>query len=221
MPDIRADFSERVCVETHRAPWLASPANGVERRMLDRIGDEQARATSIVRYAPGSVFPSHEHGLGEEFLVLEGVFEDEHGRYPAGTYVRNPPGSAHAPRAPNGCTIFVKLRQFRAADHRHCVIDTSLAAWSAGPVPGVERLRLHDDGHESVALLRWREDAGLPEAEYPGGMECLVLDGHFADAEGSYTTGTWLRLPPGSGQRARGAGGCRLWIKTGHLAAQA
>ena len=59
--------------------WIASPAGGVDRKMLDRIGDEKARATSIVRYAADSAFPEHEHPLGEEFYVLEGVFSDEHG----------------------------------------------------------------------------------------------------------------------------------------------
>ena len=65
--------------------------------MLDRIGDEVARATSIVRYAPGSSFARHEHAKGEEFLVLEGIFSDDSGDYPAGFYVRNPPGSGHTP----------------------------------------------------------------------------------------------------------------------------
>src|SRR5262245_2098677 len=95
---LRADFSERVIVATRDEPWVPSPQEGVARRMLDRIGGEVARATSLVRYVPASTFPSHQHGGGEEFLVLEGVFSDEHGDYPTGTYVRNPPGSAHAPR---------------------------------------------------------------------------------------------------------------------------
>ena len=95
--ELHADFSRRVAVHAARLPWVASPMAGVERRMLDRIGDEVARATSIVRYAPGSHFSSHTHGGGEEFLVLEGVFEDEYGEFPAGSYVRNPPTSRHTP----------------------------------------------------------------------------------------------------------------------------
>lgn len=80
------------------------------------ISLEVARATSIVRYAPESRFAEHIHELGEEFLVLEGMFSDEHGDYGAGTYVRNPPGSSHSPYTVDGCTIFVKLRQFDPAD---------------------------------------------------------------------------------------------------------
>jgi anti-sigma factor ChrR (cupin superfamily) len=95
--EINADFSQRVAVHTARLPWVPSPTAGVERRMLDRIGDEVARATSIVRYAPGSQFSPHSHGGGEEFLVLEGAFHDEHGEFPAGSYIRNPPTSRHAP----------------------------------------------------------------------------------------------------------------------------
>src|SRR5215470_18081295 len=100
--DLNADFSRRVAVHTVRQAWVPSPMAGVERRMLDRIGDEVARATSIVRYAPASHFSRHVHGGGEEFLVLDGVFQDEHGDYPAGAYVRNPPTSAHTPRSEAG-----------------------------------------------------------------------------------------------------------------------
>jgi anti-sigma factor ChrR (cupin superfamily) len=113
---INADFDRRVVIDTGAQPWITSPEPGVERRPLDRVGGEVARATSLVRYAPGSSFSAHEHGGGEEFLVLEGVFDDEHGRYPAGTYVRNPPGSRHRPFTDDGCVLFVKLRQFAPDD---------------------------------------------------------------------------------------------------------
>ena len=125
--ELNADFSKRVVVHAAQEPWVASPMPGVDRRMLDRIGDEVARATSIVRYAPGSAFSAHTHTGGEEFLVLEGVFQDEHGDYPAGTYVRNPPTSSHTPGAADGCTIFVKLWQFDLADRtevRGAMADT-------------------------------------------------------------------------------------------------
>ena len=115
---VNADFTQRVVIATDTMPWIPSPQAGVERRLLDRIGGEVARATSLVRYAPASAFPAHGHALGEEFLVLDGVFSDEHGDYPAGTYVRNPPGSHHTPRTAPGCIIFVKLRQMQPAGDR-------------------------------------------------------------------------------------------------------
>ncbi|CAN0603194.1 unnamed protein product, partial [Ectocarpus sp. 12 AP-2014] len=77
--DLNADFSERVIIHSDQIEWQASPMPGVDRRMLDRIGDEVARATTIVRYAPGSQFSQHTHTGGEEFIVLDGVFSDEHG----------------------------------------------------------------------------------------------------------------------------------------------
>ena len=95
---LNADFTQRIVIRPGDTPWQASPSPGVTRRMLDRVGDEAARATSLVRYAPGSVFPAHEHPDGEEILVLEGVFTDEHGEHGPGTYLRNPDGSRHAPR---------------------------------------------------------------------------------------------------------------------------
>src|SRR5215475_2244565 len=138
MMELNADFSQRVAVHAAQLPWVASTIAGVDRRMLDRIGDEVARATSIVRYAPASRFSAHTHGGGEEFLVLGGVFQDEQGDYPAGTYVRNPPTSSHTPGSEPGCTIFVKLWQFDPSDRTPVRIDTSALSFVPAPnLPGV------------------------------------------------------------------------------------
>ncbi len=99
---LNADFTERVVIDTAGLDWADSPVPGIRRRMLDRDGGEVARATSIVEYAPGSRFTAHVHDGGEEILVLEGVFEDESGAYGPGTYLRNPPGSSHAPGSAGG-----------------------------------------------------------------------------------------------------------------------
>ena len=133
---VNADFTRRVVIATDTLPWIPSPQAGIERRLLDRIGGEVARATSLVRYAPASTFPAHEHGLGEEFLVLDGVFSDEHGDYGEGTYVRNPPRSRHTPRTAPGCTIFVKLRQMPPTETKRVVIDTAKADMEAGRPEG-------------------------------------------------------------------------------------
>ena len=101
-PGLNADFARRVLLHTAGAVWQDSPQAGVQRIPLDRIGAEVARATSLVRFAPGSRFPAHVHGGGEEILVLDGVFSDESGDYPAGSYLRNPPGSRHAPASAPG-----------------------------------------------------------------------------------------------------------------------
>lgn len=107
--ELRSDFQLREVVYTADLPWSASPLPAVDRRMLDRVGDEVAPATSIVRYQPGSRFSAHAHDLGEEFLVLDGVFMDEHGDYPAGTWIRSPHASEHRPFSREGCLIYVKV----------------------------------------------------------------------------------------------------------------
>jgi len=152
---INADFDQRVVIPpvTDYA-WVPSPCPGVWRHRLDRIGGELARATSIVRYAPGSQFSEHTHGGGEEFLVLDGVFSDEHGDYPAGTYVRNPPGSKHTPFTREGCTIFAKLWQFSPGDAQKVVLDTNTASWRPGLVPGLSVMPLHEFDGVSTALVR-------------------------------------------------------------------
>lgn len=214
---LHCDFAQRVVVATTELPWTASPAPGVQRRLLERDGDEIARATSIVRYEPGSRFAPHRHGLGEEFYVLDGTFADEHGRYPRGSYVRNPPGSAHAPYTDDGCVLFVKLRQLAPDDQRRVAIDTLQATWLKGPADGIDVLPLGSFGAERTRLERARPHACWPAHEHPGGEEVLVLDGAFADEHGRYAAGTWLRLPPGSRHRPASDEGCTLLVKSGHL----
>lgn len=218
---LRADFSHREVVDTNRLDWLASPQAGVDRRMLDRIGGEVARATSIVRYVPASAFPAHTHGLGEEFLVLDGVFSDEHGDYPVGTYVRNPPGSAHTPRTGPGCTIFVKLRQMRADDEGRLVIDTAAQAWQSAGAPGYERIGLFSrpDGSEDVAFERLAPGASIAPYDCQGGEEILIVDGSFNDETAGYGAGTWVRNPAGYRHGLASRAGCTFWVKRGHLLA--
>ena len=154
--------------------------------MLDRIGDEVARATSLVRFAPNSAFDAHTHGGGEEYLVLEGVFSDEAGDYPAGTYVRNPIGTAHRPHiGPEGATILVKLHQFVEDDTEQKVVDTRAAGFVPGPLAGVEVLPLHSVPSEEVTLQRWAPGSVLPSHAHPGGQEVFVLEGSFADEHGA------------------------------------
>lgn len=218
---INADFSSRIVIATDELPWMPSPQSGVERRMLDRVGGEVARATSLVRYAPDSVFPEHHHALGEEFLVLDGIFSDEHGDYPAGTYIRNPPGSKHSPRSAPGCTIFVKLRQMRPEERQRVVVDTEAAVWQSGDADGHARLVLHSegDGGEVVTMERLDAGASLQAYDCPGGEELLLLSGDLTDEAGSYKAGTWTRIPAGSWQRLSSDAGAIYWVKRGHLSA--
>jgi anti-sigma factor ChrR (cupin superfamily) len=195
---INANLSLRVVLDTSAMPWVSSPQSGVDRRMLDRIGDEVARATSLVRYTPGSTFPTHTHGLGEEFLVLDGVFSDEHGDYPAGTYVRNPPGSAHAPFTGPGCTIFVKLRQMPADERERIVVDTASRPWVPAGASGVDRLPLFSHaGGESVALERLAAGGDVPSVATQG-EEIFVLEGSLQTGHTTLERGAWIRSPAGA-----------------------
>jgi anti-sigma factor ChrR (cupin superfamily) len=217
--DLHADLRERVVLDTHALPWCPSPEAGVERRLLDRQGEEVARATSLVRYAPGSRFARHSHGGGEEILVLEGTFSDEHGDYPAGTYLRHPRGSSHAPFSAEGCLLLVKLWQMHAADRERVVLPTHQNPWRPGLVEGLAVMPLHAFGSEQVALVRWAPGTRFPAHGHPGGEEILVLNGVFQDEHGSYARGGWLRNPPGSIHRPWSEAGCTIWVKTGHLPA--
>jgi len=218
---LNADFSERVVIRPDDYEWVESPMPGVERMMLDRIGDEVARATSLVRYAPGSTFSSHVHTGGEEFLVLEGEFGDEHNSYPKGSYVRNPIGTSHTPGVgDDGCIIFVKLQQFEAADQAQFAIDTSKAEFRPAPTAGIEYLHLHECGSERVALIRWAPNTRYERHEHEGGEEVLVLEGAYYDEFGDYPAGTWVRSPDGSPHEPyTKEEGALIYVKTGHLGA--
>jgi anti-sigma factor ChrR (cupin superfamily) len=216
---LNADFNERVVIRPEDYRWVDSPMSGVERMMLDRIGDEVARATSLVRYAPNSTFSQHVHSGGEEFFVLEGEFGDEHHSYPVGTYVRNPIGTAHSPKVgEEGCVIFVKLQQFEKEDQTQIIIDTHNAQWSPGLVPGLEVLGLHEYEAEHVALVRWAPNTEFKAHTHLGGEEILVISGSFFDEYGEYPAGSWIRNP----QRSKHTPftrdeGALIYVKVGHL----
>jgi hypothetical protein len=215
---INADFTAAVALHTGQIAWQASPMAGVDRRMLDRVGDEVARATSIVRYAPGSHFSPHIHEGGEEFIVLEGVFQDEHGDYPAGYYIRNPPTTHHTPSSQAGCTIFVKLWQFDPNDRNQVKIDMNSLPLTDDPeYPNMQSALLFKDARETVTLQYWPAGHDLT-SELCGGAEILILDGSITENGEEFFQNDWLRIPVDGSMNARaGNHGARIWIKTGHL----
>ena len=226
--NLHADLTLRVVGHVHEARWLPSPNPAVQRRMLDRIGDEVARATTIVRYAAGAKFDRHCHGGGEEILVLEGVFSDEQGDHPACTYLRNPPGSAHAPFSVEGCLLFVKLWQFAADDLIPLRIDTAAMPWQLSQLDGVEMQSLHRHRQITTTLERWAPGVQRVISLETGGVEILVLTGGFCEhaeyrgdiAINDYTAGSWLRVPCGCALVLRaGSVGTTVYVKVGHLGA--
>lgn len=216
--NINSDFKVKAVINTRDIDWVQSPVQGVERKLLDRIGDEVARATSIVKYSPNSVFIEHTHGGGEEILVLEGTFSDEYGDYPAGTYLRNPPLSSHSPFSKDGCTLFVKLRQFHPQDDSTVQIDTNRASWYQGLVPGLSVMPLHDFDAVGTALVNWAPNTVFNPHVHPGGEEIFVLRGVFHDEHGSYPEGTWIRSPRYSRHAPFTKDeGALIYVKTGHM----
>ncbi|MBP7790497.1 MAG: cupin domain-containing protein [Zoogloea sp.] len=215
--NLNDDPSKRVVLRSAELPWQFSPVAGVERRLLARDGGEDARATSIVRYLPGAAFPSHAHPQGEEIVVLDGEFADEYGVYPAGTYIKNPPGSRHAPRSAAGCTLFVKLRHLDDRDSEQVVVRPPDRRWRPGLVSGLEVLALSQFGTTHTALVRWAPGTFFNKHQHFGGEEILVLQGTFQDEYGDYPSGTWIRSPHMSSHQPYSEPGCLIFVKVGHL----
>ena len=200
--------------------WAPSPSGSVWRKRVHLVGPaESGQVTSVVRYEPRSRFPAHDHPGGEEILVLEGVFSDEHGHWPAGTYLLNPEGFRHAPFSEPGCVLFVKLRQFPGRERRHVVVDTAKLPWEVGASTGLNLKTLYrQPGFSDVMCLeRWAAGTEAGVTRHEQGAEFFVLEGEFADEAGAYSQGFWLRLPAGSVHHPRSERGCTLYVKRGGL----
>lgn len=214
--NVNSDYNKRVVVNHNDLPWQSSPETGVDRRMLDRIGGEVAKATTVVRYKAGTKFKKHVHELGEEILVLKGVFSDETGDYPEGTYLMNPPGSSHAPFSKKGCTLFVKLRHLGNEQMEREIVDTKTAEWHQGLVPGLNVMPLMQQSTGST-LVRWAPKTYFNPHKHHGGEEIFVVSGVFEDEHGVYKEGSWIRSPHMSMHKPYSKEGCTIFVKTGHL----
>jgi|TARA_B110000914_G_scaffold218887_1_gene226770 anti-sigma factor ChrR (cupin superfamily) len=215
---IAADFSRREVKHSATMLWADSPMPGVARRPLDRVGNEVARATTVVRYAPGSHFSAHAHAGGEEFIVLEGVFQDEHGDYPVGSYVRNPPQSSHTPGSEAGCVILVKLWQFQPEDRTPVRLNINeLESLPHTSKKGVSVTPLFEDKHEQVCVIDLLPNTFL-EIYPEGGAELFILQGSVKEQQDTLVKHTWLRAPIGyplslKTDEVR----AKIWVKSGHL----
>ncbi|MFD2205291.1 cupin domain-containing protein [Kiloniella antarctica] len=214
---LNADFTQTIIVKPENTNWSPSPAKGVERIMLDRIGEEVARATTIVRFAKDKYFPEHQHDGGEEFFVLEGVFSDQYGDFPAGTYVRNPVGTSHSPHTVKGCIIFVKLWQFDQGDDKQFSINTNTAQWISSTNPDQKILPLHHFNDEIVQMEKWASGSFIHRVAPKGGVEILVLEGSLQDNNERYPQRTWLRYPEAEILNFTVTEDCTLLCKSGHL----
>jgi len=214
---INADFSQRASLTPEAHQWIKSPQNGVERVMLDRVGAEKARATSLVRYAPNSYFPHHLHPSGEEILVLSGTFSADDTHYPAGWYLRNPPTSGHRPYSDEGAVIFVKLRQMSSDETQYVAIDTyNDANWQRQGNRTV--CPLFYDGVEHVSLQRIDAGELLFNETVHGGAEILVVAGELTEGKQVYQQDSWIRLPIDENVQIKaGVEGSTIYLKTGHL----
>lgn len=218
---ISGDMSQRVAMDASAMEWQPSPSGSVWRKRLHLVGGaESGQVTSIVRYEKNSEFPAHDHPEGEEILVLEGVFSDEHGDWPAGSYLLNPEGFRHAPFSKGGCILFVKLRQYADLKRHHLALCTYALPWRRGPRSGIELKSLYTEAGfpDEMRLERWKAGASPGPLTYPGGVEILVLKGTLEDEQGSYPELSWLRLPPAAKHTPVSRAGCELYLKTGAVA---
>ena len=214
--DLNMDFSKTAYSLASQQHWVKSPANGVVRIPLERESAESGHTTSFVSYQAGTFFPQHRHSQGEEIYVIEGVFSDENGDYPAGSYIRNPAGSSHSPFSEHGCTLFVKLNQFQSDDHQHIVIKPEEQQWGDG-LGNLKVCLLHSHDTENTALVWWPANENFQPHTHFGGEEIVVLKGTFFDEHGIYPAGSWIRNPHLSQHHPYVEEETLILVKVGHL----
>jgi hypothetical protein len=215
---LNGDLAVRVFVDTQAMDWTPSPSGTVWRKRVHRVGPaESGQVTSLVRYEPGASFPAHNHPGGEEILVLEGIFSDEHGDWPAGTYLLNPEGFSHSPFSQDGCLLLVKLRQYPGADRQHVVMNTRDVGWtgSVRKIASWKKLYAQKPYTDFMRLEAWDAPAELGQINFPQGAELFVLKGGFSDDFGSYNQYSWLRIPAGGSITPTSSDYCELYIKEG------
>ena len=213
---INMDFNNKVSIKTNEQGWIESPSKKVLRVPLEREKAESGHVTSVVKYLPRSKFDAHTHPMGEEIFVIEGIFSDEHGDYPAGSYLRNPPGTSHSPFSIGGCTLLVKLDQFDSKDLKQINLDTNKEDWLDGH-GGLKVMPLHSFNASETALVKWpKGEKFLPHSHFRG-EEIFVLSGVFKDEHGEYPKGTWLRSPHLSQHHPWVDEETIICVQTGHL----
>ena len=216
---LNADLTLRANLNINKLKWENSPSAGVQRMRLEADDDRPPveRVTTIVRFSENSAFSGHVHPGGEEFLVLDGTFSDQHADYPKGYYVRNPKGTGHAPHSDEGCTIIVKLWQMHPDDKQQLAIDTNdETLWTCDTDNG-DVLSLFKADYETVEMLRWYKGKQFNNLKFKAGVEYFVLNGSFSDEVSTYTKGSWLRLPAGTEQSIKINEDCLVLRKSAHL----
>jgi hypothetical protein len=98
-----ATWNTRRTIDTAGVVFEAGMSPGLSRAPLhsDLDGD-----VVLLRFDPGTIVEHHHHDRGEEFFVLAGGVQDEHGSYGLHDWVRQPPDSAHTVASPHGCLFF-------------------------------------------------------------------------------------------------------------------
>jgi anti-sigma factor ChrR (cupin superfamily) len=147
------------------------------------------------------------------------VFQDEHGDYPEGTYLRNPAGSKHMPFSRLGCTIFVKLGRFMKDDTAQKNLQTSQQKWLPQKTnPGIKEMLLHSHQGEKTLFIKVSPNTEFEWCHKGKGEEILIINGELHEGQHIYPKGTWLRFGEGGlRKRYTKSNETILFMKTGHL----
>jgi len=212
MVNFNLDISKKVVIDTTNKTNKSLSKNGITKVILEGELENSEQTSSIIEYSPNTQLQIWSHPFGEEIFVLEGIFSNKNGDYPAGTYIRNSSMISDKSFSKKGCKIFIKSNQTNSIDNTQIVIDTNISKWLKG-YGNLEVIPLY----ENTALVKWPKSEKFVQHSHYGGEEIFVLKGEFIDEHGRYPKGTWLRSPHLSTHFPFVEEETIIFVKTGHL----
>ena len=222
-----ADLGRRVVLPWRTARWRAARERALEYRALEYVPGATPRLAAQLRLAPGVGSARLDAARDVELFVQRGLLVAEHGRCPAGVYLRLPAADAGEPLgvptlyadADGEALLYVAAGHIAPSDAERRRIDTNVPKlWLPGPVEGTEVLPLHGHGSANAMLIRWHGAVAFRPRLDPLGEELMVLEGCLHDADGDYPVGSWLRNPVPAWQSWSGEPGTLVHYKSGHFA---
>ena len=189
----------------------AAPTGG--ERLVHLSSPDDARWAGLHRLAPFDRL-SLAAATRQDVYLIQGQLQERASAHTAGAFFSRC-AALTLTAGPQGAVFFM----YRDASLRSSGLESWASHeldWQAGAVPGMAVAPL-SRMHHRLALVSWQAGTRAAAHTHPFGEEILVLSGELRDERGAYTTGRWLRFPPGSGHAPYAEQATLILLRNGHL----
>ncbi len=205
--NMNSDYEKRALIDTNKIQWQEINSKNVLKKIF-AIKDKEE--TSFIKLNEGSSLNQNSIVNSVEIFVLEGVYENEYGKFSEGTYLKLPKEDESLVKSEKACVIFRKTNHIK--DDEKIIIDTKKTQWLQGQ-GNLEVMPLS----EQTALVKWPAGEKFTPHSHWGGEEIVVLTGVFIDEHGEYPKGCWIRSPHLSRHFPYVNEETIIFVKTGHI----